>query len=281
MNAIAADLFGEPVSNEVVFRVSLKGPTFSKGEIEIGKLSRELEALEKIVKKNIAILIATGKLDSSFKDIEILIQIEKGSIIQSLRVVFNKKFLAGAGTMVLLTVPELIAETYSHFLNNKEISKESSYAAELKIIETDAEYKKHLANLICPVNQSEDMFVIEDNHGTINIITQPQKEEIIKNLAPAPVDPLAKNGDYEETLTGVVRKLDLDANAGNYFGFTIDNGPAKVPTRMRGEFNLTDIKDIIDAHLLVNAVVKYKDDDIVHIEIINYSILDTQDSLGV
>jgi len=112
-------------------------------------------------------------------------------------------------------------------------------------------------------------------------ISYPQKEEIIRNLDEETADDVfKKNGEFNETLTGVIRKLDLDASGNNYFGFNIDNGPSKIPTAIKGEFNLMDYKEIINEPIKINGKVKYLDDQIKHIEIEGYQLMNKQDKLN-
>ncbi len=105
------------------------------------------------------------------------------------------------------------------------------------------------------------------------IIKQEQKEAFYNSLEDEPENELLKNGEFEEELVGVIRKLDLDVQKNNYFGFNINNGPSKIPTSIKGEFNLNIYKELINEPVRIKAVVRYKDDIITHIEILNYEIL--------
>jgi hypothetical protein len=128
---------------------------------------------------------------------------------------------------------------------------------------------------LSPLNNNDDSMFI--NNGDINIeINCDQKETISKNIDTivSNDEEYKKNGEFKEELTGVIRKLDLDAPGNNYFGFNIDNGPSKIPTAIKGEFNLNDYKEIINEHIKAKTTVKYKDDEIKHIEIISYDILE-------
>ena len=178
-------------------------------------------------------------------------------------------------------VVDLINTSYSHFLgenNNKE-----KFAQEIALIQDDEKYKNSLNNVLTPIQTEQDSVVINNNTGTINVtINYSDKNQILENLKdPKAEEDFGKTGEFQEELTGVIRKLDLDATNNSYFGFTVDNGPSRIPTSISGEFNLNDYKELIDQHIKISAQVRYKNDEIKHIQIEKYSILTSQDSLGL
>lgn len=241
-------------------------------------LYEELESAEKVIKKSIYFLIESGKLDPSFRNLEIYVQIESGSILEKFKVVFTGAMLAQAAVELVVGV---VRDTYNYYLDS-DANTDSAYVQEIAMAAEDDEYKKSLSRVLSPLTESGDQIIINENHGTINVsINYDDSGELQGKLLNTNQDPLAKNGQFEESLMGVIRKLDLDASSGNYFGFTIDNGRAKVPASIRGDFNLSEVKEILDVHIQINAMVRYKDDEVIHIEIINYSVLDRQDGLSI
>lgn len=271
------NLFGEVTSREGVIRIIYKGNSFSGGQMQIKSLYTELESLERIIKKEITILIEGGKLDSQYKNVDIYIQISEGSVSQLVKIVFGTTLLSNIASNL---VADLLTDSYKYFANLGTVHYVAQFPAEIEKIKNDTQLKTDLGNIISPINQEGDTFVIESNQGTINIFTVPEKEQILQNLEDSNnEDPLLKNGEFEENLTGVIRKLDLDASSGNYFGFTIDNGPSRVSSSLAGEFHLNDIKDIINEHLVIKAKVRYKNDEIKHIQIISYKLISSQKKL--
>lgn len=216
-------------------------------------------------------MIETGKIGSDSKDFQIYIQVEQGSIKEIFKILFrNKTTIAIIGTFVI----PFLNTTYDHFLNRSPEVK-GEFAQEIQTIEGDQKFKKNLKAILSPLNNNDDNMII--NNGTINIdIDYDKKESICKNIDTGVIDEeeYKKNGEFEEELTGLIRMLNLDAPRNNYFGFNIDKGPSQISTSIRGEFNLLDYLEIIDENIKVKAVVKYKDDEIKHIEIISYEILD-------
>jgi len=275
----ARNLFGEEISREGVIKITLSGNSFDSGEIHIKDLYTELQSVEKVIRYNIKLLIETGKLDSSHKDLEIYVHIQDGSIAEAFKVIFAKENLAPAAVTLVVG---LLNATYSHFLDSSPTSStETNFPAELATIQNDPSIKKELSNLITPVNSEGKSITIEDNHGTINLnISYDDKQKIVQNLSTSDIDdPLKKNGEFEETLTGVIRKIDLDATRGNYLGFNIDSGPTRIPTSIRGQFDLNDYRDLIDKHIRVQALVNYKNDAIIHIIVKDYKIVNSQTTL--
>lgn len=270
------NLFGEEIINEDFIRLTYKGESFVNGQIQIKLLYQELQSLERVIRNSVNILVQSGKLEAGFKNVEIYIQIGEGSIPQKVKIVFGAAFMAPfAATLIA----GLLNTTYEHFLNKYD--NDAKYAQEIAHIEGDKQFKQDLKNIIMPICREGDSITIQDNHGTINLnIDYPKKQSIANSLEQEDKeDPLLKNGEFEEILVGVIRKIDLDALGGNYFGFTIDNGFSKVSTSLEGEFHLNDIKEIINTRISVNAKVKYRNNEIKHIHVINYKILEKQEDL--
>lgn len=274
------DLFGNRVLQEESFEIIYKGDSFSEGKILIRPLYLELQGLEELLKDTITLLIKNKKIDSNFLDFKIYIQIERGSIFEKVKVIFqHKTTIAIIGTFVI----PFLNTTYNHFLNERSTSPNSQFYQEIKSIENDEQYKNNLKNILSPLGNINDNLLI--NNGTINInINHSNKEEIIRSIDKKSIkdDQVLKNGEFKEELTGFVRKLDLDAPGNNYLGFNIDNGPIRIPTILKGEFNLNEVKEIINEYVKIRANVRYKDDQIKHIEILQYELVNKskQDKLS-
>lgn len=270
------DLFGNEIINEESFEIAYKGSSFDEGKILISDLYLELQSLESLLKDSIDLMIASQKLTKEFKNFKVYIIIEKGSIFEKIKVVFkNKTTIAVIGTFLI----PFLNTTYDHFLNGNKNSDKSIFSQEIKTVEQDQRFKNNLKNVLSPLNNNDDNIII--NNGVINI-NYSQKEEIVKNLSePAEDNTLRKNGDFIEGWTGVIRKLDLDASGNNYFGFNIENGPMRIPTSVKGEFNLNDYKEIIDERIHIKAKVKYVDGVIKNIEIEQFELLNKQQKINI
>lgn len=254
-----------------------KGDSFTDGRTLLKPLYTELQSVENLLRDSVNIFVENRKLDRSAKDFEIYIEIEKGSISEKVKVVFNTP----TGVAVLSSVigPFLIA-TYGHFLNGRNTSPDAPFYQEIKTVEDNQNFKNNLSGVLSPLGKGNDTVLI--NNGTVNItINNQQRSEIEENLAAKAETDLLKNGEYQENLIGVIRKIDLDAANNNYLGFNVDGGQSRISTSIRGGFNLLDYKDSIDVPVKVNALVRYKDGKITHVEIITIEILNKQEKLGM
>lgn len=270
------NLLGDPLITEETMTFLYKGDSFVDGKVLLKPLYTELQSLESLLRDSVDIFVQSGKLDRSAKDFQIYIEIEKGSIYEKVKVVFG----APTGIAILSSVigPFLVA-TYTHFLNGRNTPPDSQFHQEIKSVEDNQTFKNNLSGVLTPLgNETDSVFI---NNGTINInINHAQRSQIEENLVGGNDDagPL-KNGEYQETLTGIIRKIDLDAAHNNYLGFNIDGGASRIPTSIRGNFNFLDYKDAIDVRVKVNGLVRYKDDKITHIEIIGIELLNQQGKL--
>lgn len=265
------NLFGEKVILEEKFQIVYSGSSFAGGLMPIKSLYTELKSLEELLKDSILIMIETGKLGAECRDYDLLIELKEGSFLENVKLIFkNKKTYK----VLALVVPFLVVN-YEMFLKKDDQGKVlGEYAEEIQMVGENSKYKKNLSNLLSPLSSNDDCIFI--NNGEINYnVNFDQKEEIVKNIKEDEQDDeYSKNGIFEEYLVGTIRKLDLDASKNNIFGFNISKGQSKVPTSIKGEFNLLDYKDIIDVPIKVRANVDYKNDSIRHIEIISYEILE-------
>jgi hypothetical protein len=267
-------LTGENIGNEEIFRIVYSGDTFSDGLIPLHVLQTELKSLESIVNRSIEILIRTGKLTKYHKKYDVFILIEKGSIMETVKIIFKNPI---SGIILTAIVGPLITTTYEHFLNSS--NNTDQFKDEIQLIQGDKNYKNDLKQVLSPLSGNNDNIII--NHGTINLtISTEDKKTIEKQLDVEEYDvDILKDGIFDETLQGVIRKLDLDAHGANYFGFTVDGGETRVPTSVASSFNLNDYRDILGEHVVIKAHVKYKDGEMKHIEILSYELLGIQSSI--
>lgn len=275
---MATDLFGNKFIKEESFEIIYQGGSFKTGEIAIQPLYKELHAVESLVRQSIELLIQSKKLDSSTKEFIIYVEFEKGSLSEKMKVVFKHP---GTIAVIASFVIPFLNTTYSHFLDRVDINQEAPFAQEMQQVEQDQQFKNNLKSILNPLNNSGESININNEGKVIININYSQKEEIIKNLDREEKNISLKNGDFEEILIGVIRKIDLDAPGQSYLGFTIEKGPQRIPTAIQGEFHLNDIKEIIGERISVKAVVRYKDDEIKHIEILEHTILDKQEKLDL
>lgn len=271
------NLFKEKMENEAIIKLLYTGGSFDGGQMQIRALCTELQSLEKLIRDSISLLIKNRKLDPNLKDAEIYLQLEKGSFGERIKIIFKNPTFAKIAASVVVG---LVVSTYTYYLTKDDDSM-GNYKAEIQEIETNKQFRDNLKNIILPLENGKESFIIQDNQGEVNInINYSQKEDIIKNLdLEKNEDPALKNGDFEEELVGVIRKLDLDVPGSNYFGFNVENGPIKIPTAIKGEFNLNDYKELINEYIKIKGLVRYKDDEIKHIEILNYELLGKQEKL--
>jgi len=230
-------LFGEKVVKEENIEILYNGPSFDN-KMEIRNLYTQLEAVENIVKDTADVLKKNNKINRGSNDIKIFLKLKKGSFGEVIVIVFNDPIFQSV-------ISGCITATYIYFLTNRS-NKNKNFQKEIEEFEKDKNFKSNVKKVVLPINIAGD--------------DEPENE-------------LLKNGEFEEELIGVIRKLDLDAQKNNYFGFNIKNGPSKISTSVKGEFNLNVYKDLIDEPIKVRTVVRYKDDIITHIEVLEYEIL--------
>jgi len=265
------NLFGEELIKEDKIEIIYSGPSFDN-KIELRSLYTELEAVEAIIKDTTDILKQTGKIDLSSDDVEIFLKINRGSFKETIEIVLSNP-------IIQTVISGCIIATYTYFLTKKN-NKSNKFQKEVAIFEKNKNFKANMKKIVSPVNSAGDQLnIIGDNN--IVVIKQEQKEDFYRSLEDLADNKLLKNGEFEEELEGTIRKLDLDAPRNYYFGFNIKKGKIKIPTSVKGEFHLNDYKDIIDEPIKIKAMVRYKDGEVIYIEILEYQLLATgrQDSI--
>jgi len=230
------NLFGEKAVKEENIEILYSGLSF-ENRMEIRDLYIQLEAIDNIVKDTVNALKKNKKIDLGSNDIKIFLKFKKGSFGEVIEIVFNnpifQKVVAGC-----------IIAIFVYFLNNRN-NKSKKFTNEIEDFEKDKNFKSNMKKVVLPINVDGDQVsIIGDNNKVV--INQNQKEDFFNSLEEEPTDELLKNGEFEEELFGVIRKIDLDLQKNNYFGFNIKNGASKIPTAIKGEFNLNIYKDLID-----------------------------------
>ena len=259
------NLFGEKIIKKDSIEIIYKGPSFESKMI-IRDLYTQLEAIESIVKDTIDVLKNNRKINFDSGDIKIFLKLKSGSFGEVIEVIFNDPIFERV-------ISGCIIATYIYFLTNKN-NKNKNFQREIDEFEKDKNFKSKMKKVVSPVSIGGDQINIVGSNNSI-IIKQEQKEEFYRSLKDLDENELLKNGEFEEGLEGIIRKLDLDAPRNYYFGFNIKNGPMKIPTSVRGEFHLNDYRDIIDEPVKIKAKVRYKDGKIMYIEILEYQLLAT------
>lgn len=257
------NLFGEKIIKEESIEITYNGPSF-ENKMAIKDLYIQLEAVESIVKNTADVLKRNKKIDLDSNDLKIFLKLKRGSFGEIIEIVFKSPIFQQV-------ISGCIIATYVYFLTNKN-NKSKKFQKEIEEFEKNKKFKLNIKKVVSPINVAGDQINIVGDNNKI-IIKQNQKEGFYRALEAEEENELLKNGEFEEELTGVVRKLDLDAQKNNYFGFNINKGPSKIPTAIKGEFNLNIFKELINEPIKIKAMVRYKDDTITHVEILDYKIL--------
>ena len=259
------NLFGEKIIKKDSIEIIYKGPSF-ESKIIIRDLYTQLEAIESIVKNTADVLKNNRKIDFGSGDIKIFLKLKSGSFGEVIEIIFNNPIFQQV-------ISGCIIATFIYFLTNRS-NKNRNFQKEIEDFERNKNFKLNMKKVVSPVSVDGDQINIVDSNNSI-IIKHEQKEKFYSSLEDSSENKLLKNGEFEEELDGTIRKLDLDATRGYYFGFNIKNGPMKIPTSVEGEFHLNDYRDIIDESVRIKAKVRYKDGEIIHIEILEYQLLTT------
>jgi len=260
---MSTNLFGEKIIKEDRIEIIYNGPSF-ENKMEIRYLYTQLEAIENIVKDTVGVLKNNKKIDFGSSDIKIFLKLKKGSFGEIIEIIFDSPVFQHV-------IAGCITATYIYFLTNKN-NKNKNFQQEIDELEKDKNFKSNMKKVVSPININGDQINIIGGNNSV-VIRQEQKEDFYRSLEDLDENKLLKDGEFEEELEGVIRKLDLDAPRNYYFGFNIKNGQMKVPTSVRGEFHLNDYKDIIDELIIVKAKTFYKNGKIIHMEILEYYLI--------
>ena len=187
------DLFGQKLENEEKFEIVYSGPSFGGGTIVVSKLYKQLQTLEQLIDESVSVLVKENKLTSDFKDYEILVKVEEGSLKEIIQVVFSKETAKKA---VPTIIAGLIIASYTHFLNKSE-NDEDYYKNEITQIESNEKYKNNLINALSPMSNNNDSVLIHNGDININISVDDRQElQVLFNDE----DETTKNGEYRESL---------------------------------------------------------------------------------
>lgn len=257
------NLFGEKIIKKESMEILYSGPSF-ENKMEINDLYTQLEAVENIVKNTADVLKKNKRIDTGSGDIKIFLKLKSGSFGEIIEIVFSNPVFQRV-------ISGCITATFIYYLSNRG-NKNKKFEKEIEEFDGNKNFKSNVKKVVAPINVSGDLVNIAGDNNTV-LIKQEQKEAFFNSLDIELEKESLKNGEFEEELVGIIRKLDLDAQRNNYFGFNINNGPSRILTAIKGEFNLNTCKELINEPIKVKALVRYKDDIITHIEILDYEII--------
>lgn len=257
--------------------ICFAGTEFDEG-IELSLFIKQLNSVNELLKYTLKELVDAEKIDPEFLKYKVSIIVEKGSIIEKIKIDYTKP----SHVLVLsgIVFPLMVA-TYSKGLDL--VLPDNPTTSSLSEILNQPQFAKCAADILIPVEITGGTVTINNLTGESLALNQNQVRKISDslNIEQQTESDLARNGDFHETRLGVIRKLDLDATANNYFGFNLNGGKNKIPTSIEGEFHLNEYKEIIDKPIKLTGIFKYKNDEVVHITIRNVELMDQTQQLSI
>jgi hypothetical protein len=276
---MSGTLFGENLISEDQITFVYSGEAFENG-IPINSLINQLSTLEKLTRLSISEYATRGLIDSDVPNYQIFIQIESGSVKETLKVIFTTPWTYA---ILSIVVSPLLVATYDKALDVLIPDKEESESIS-DVIKSNAQLRAYCSELLSPITKLGGELTIKS--GDEEVTYNQQEAGVIQNYLAHYDDsdddgePM-KEGEFIESKVGVIRKANLDDKNLNYFGFNIDDGQKGIPMAIEGEFNFNDYRDLIDKPVVVTGMYRYKEDRITHIKLQKYEVLETITQLSI
>lgn len=250
---------------------SYVGSSFNH-QIDIDKLSKELEGANRALRKVIAVSARYNKLELSSKDIAIFVEpFAKGSFKKRVRIIAkhlkkNKDeygVLINAGLLIvgILTLIKLYSPTEISTMS-PQLQAEIGDIVKVELLK-DKDFIRDLAAFSIPLTNSDDKLVLTHPSSTeveIDINDKKKLESITK------LEEDVAEYKVEQNLVGRVTRVDLDATV-NHIGFKVDDKGATINCTFLSDLSQDSKRNLLGAWVRLEGLVTYKGKEPIKIDI--------------
>lgn len=256
-------LFGEDQSAGYILAFRYHGTSFD-GQIELGKLAKELDGLSVALRILIDFLSRHGRLPMLARDLVIVVEpFGHGSFLKRIKAVnkhlkeYKATYDTGLllGTFLMTTLGTVRTFTARQIVEmSPEVQSAIHDAVRVEVLK-NADFRRGLASIAEPLVQDDDKLELTTtNNQNLDIDREDKlKLEVLAGKENVPVIRV-----QEETLIGRITRVDLDAY-NNHLGLKVDGSGMTVKCTLKNEVTQEEMTSFLGKWVTVSGTTTFQD----------------------
>ncbi|MFA5019792.1 MAG: hypothetical protein WC533_01695 [Candidatus Pacearchaeota archaeon] len=262
------NLNGKKVAKEDFFVLKYEGASFDNHRMELHSFSKQITAVEKMLKETINTLSEKGKIKDTAKETKYYLECRQGSFETIIFILFANPVVTGV-------VSNCIYDYFKYMVSKV---KSPIYTKEVESMINNKVIRKSTKDVFSPCVTSSDKVTIIHGDVTNNILMGEKEREKIESHIKEIEEKLPIQ-EYEQELIGQIKKLDgvkaegLDDLSKMKLGFVIEGQQEAIDINFTNQ-NIQDkeIRKLIFKRLKIKCKSTYRGEEITKILVESYKL---------
>jgi len=260
------NLDGKKVTKEDFFVLKYDGASFDNHRMELHSFSKQIVAVEKMLKETINTLNEKGKIKDTAKDSKYYIELRQGSFETIIFILFANPIITGV-------VSSCVYDYFKYMVNKV---KSPKYEKEVESMINNKVIRKSTKDVFSPCVTDSDKVTIIHGDVTNNIIIGGKEREEVEIHLKEIEEKLPKK-EVEEELIGEIKKIDgvkvedLKDIDKLKLGFVVDGEQESTEITFEQKIKEDELRKIFFKRIRINGVSTYQGEDRIKIIIKSYT----------
>jgi hypothetical protein len=260
------NLDGKKVSKEDFFVLKYDGASFDNHRMELHSFSKQIIAVEKMLKETINTLNEKGKIKDTAKDSKYYIELRQGSFETIIFILFANPIITGV-------VSSCVYDYFKYMVNKV---KSPKYEKEVDSMINNKVIRKSTKDVFSPCIMDSDKVTIIHGDVTNNIIIGGKEREKVEAHLKEIEEKLPKK-EIEEELIGEIKKIDgvkvddLKDIDKLKLGFVVDGEQESTEITFEQKIKEEELRKIFFTRIRINGASTYQGEDRIKIIIKSYT----------
>lgn len=260
------NLDGKKVTKEDFFVLKYDGASFENHRMELHSFSKQIVAVEKMLKETINTLNEKGKIKDTAKDTKYYMELRQGSFETIIFILFANPIITGV-------VSSCVYDYFKYMVNKV---KSPKYEKEVESMINNKVIRKSTKDVFSPCVTDSDKVTIIHGDVTNNIIIGGKEREKVETHLKEIEEKLPKK-EVEEELIGEIKKIDgvkvedLKDIDKLKLGFVVDGEQESTEITFEQKIKEEELRKIFFKRIRINGVSTYQGEDRIKIIIKSYT----------
>lgn len=260
------NLNGKKVTQEDFFVLKYDGASFDNHRMELHSFSKQIVAVEKMLKETINTLNENGKIKDTAKDSKYYMELRQGSFETIIFILFANPVITGV-------VSNCVYDYFKYMISRV---KSTTYNKEVESMINNKVIRKSTKDVFSPCVTDSDKVIIIHGDVTNNIILgRKEREEVEFHIKE--IEEKLPTQEFEEELIGEIRKIDGTKTDGLKdldkikLGFVVEGKQDVIEVTFKKGIKEDELRSIIFNRIKINGISTYRGEDRVKIIIKSYT----------
>jgi len=260
------NLNGKKVAKEDFFVLKYDGASFDNHRMELHSFSKQITAVEKMLKETINTLNEKGKIKDTAKETKYYMECRQGSFETIIFILFANPVVTGV-------VSSCVYDYFKYMVNKV---KSPKYEKEVESMISNKTIRKSTKDVFSPcINDSDKVTIIHGDVTNNFIIGKEEREKVESHIKE--IEEKLPINEFEEELIGKIVKVDGTKADGLKeldkikLGFMVEEKQEVIEVSFENEIKEDELRKIIFNRIKINGISTYRGEDRVKIIIKNYS----------